>query len=113
MARSKRQQQESIPGAAFEAPKHPEVEEAAETYVTYRDERMDLAVKEREAKKALVDTMARHGVTSYKYRDGEGTPRTVVAETKVNAKVSKDKKTRDEDGFVVDGGDAGGEQLAS
>jgi ABC-type Fe3+/spermidine/putrescine transport system ATPase subunit len=109
MARAKRQQQE-IPGT--EAPKHPEIEEAAETYVAYRDERMDLAVKERESKKALVETMARHGVTMYKFKDGDGAARTVVAETKVNAKVSKDRKTKEDEGFVQ-GGDSGGEDLAS
>lgn len=112
MARAKREQQ-SIPGAAFEAPKHPEVEEAAETYVAFRDERMDLAVKEREAKRVLVDTMGRHGVTVYKYKDGDGTARTVVAETKINAKVSKDKSAKADDGFVVGGADTGGDQLAS
>jgi hypothetical protein len=104
MARTRKQQE--IPGT--EAPKHPEVEEAADNYVAFRDERMDLAVKEREAKKSLVEVMQRHSVTTYKYRDGDGTPRTVVAETKVNAKVSKDRQPKDDEGVAV-----GGDELAS
>lgn len=100
MPRKRREQQE-IPGT--EAPKHPEVEEAAETYVGFRDERITLQDSERAAKKTLVDTMQQHGVTTYRYVDGEGVTRIVTAETKVNAKVSKDRKAKDEDGFVASG----------
>jgi hypothetical protein len=105
----KRQEQQTM-GADYDPPKHPEVEDAAETYVAVRDERMDLALKEREAKKELIAVMQRHGVTTYKYRDGEGAPRTVVAETKVNAKVSKDRKAKDDEGFPVE--DSGDDQAS-
>lgn len=90
MART-RQQQTEIPGT--ERREIPAVEEAAETYRAYRDERMDLAEKEAAAKKALIAAGEAHGLSVYRYVDSEGVDRRVIFETKKNAKVGKVKGT--------------------
>lgn len=89
MARQRNQQQ--IPGT--ERVEIPEVEEAAEEYRTYRDDRMELGEKEKQAKAKLIEMMGKHGQTTYMFEDDDGVQRKVTIVPKVNVKVSKVKET--------------------
>lgn len=97
MARARRQQVE-LPGEEFKRQSIPEVEEAAENYRALRDERMNLAERESNAKKSLIATMTSHGVTAFRYDDADGVERKVTLETKTNAKVGKVKTASTSDG---------------
>ena len=87
--------QQQIPGT--EPPSIAEVEEAAENYRTFRDERMKLQEKETEAQKALVAVMQSRNLKTYRYEDGAGVARIVRMRDQIKAQVAKFK----------DGGDSG------
>lgn len=59
-----------------------EIDEAAEEYVQLRDSRMATLKKEIDAKKTLIDLMHEHGVTSYKFEDGDDVEREARLEAK-------------------------------
>lgn len=68
MAR-KRAKQKTIPGTEEEFIR--EVEDAADNYVSCRDERMGLTVKEVEAKEKLIEVMHKYDLSVYKTSDGK------------------------------------------
>lgn len=94
---AKRKEQTTLPGPEFQRASIPEVEEAAENYRALRDERMQLAEREGNAKKDLIAAMTAHQVTVFRYDDAEGNERRVTLETKTNAKVGKVKSARTSD----------------
>lgn len=81
--------QQELPGKEFEKVVIQEIEDAAEEYRAFRDERMGLAEKEKQAKAKLLTTMQTHGQTTYRYLDEDETERRVFVEPKTNVKVSK------------------------
>ena len=91
--------QQQIPGT--EAPQIAEVEEAAENYRTFRDDRMKLQEKEHEAQQALVAVMQSRNLKQYRYEDGSGVSRVVRLNEVIKAKVAKVK-----DGEGADGADS-------
>lgn len=65
--RSKPKQQK-IPGT--ESKVHPDIVNAAESYVEVRDERCELSKRESERAGVLLEAMKRHGLTTYALEDG-------------------------------------------
>lgn len=90
MARARKQLQ--IVGT--EAPIIEEIDSAAEDYRAFRDERMALAKKEKEASSRLLDEMKKHNLNSYNYEDGSGRQRKVtlvIPDSKISVKLIKEK----------------------
>ena len=69
----------------------PEIEEAAIAYRAARDERMSLQEDETKLQAALVEVMAKHEVTDYKYTDDEGDDQRVFVVDSKKVKVRKVK----------------------
>lgn len=102
MATERKQQQ--IPGT--ELPSIPELEEKAEDYRALRDNRMALADKEAEAKRALLAELKSRNLTKHVYEDSDGVRRKIEIENKDNIKVRKVPDDKPEPGATVgDGGD--------
>jgi len=94
MGRTKKQAE--IPGTERQRIK--ELDDAAESYVEARDERMAKTEREVEAKEALVAVMKKHDLTVY--RDESTTPPLVVTLIPGvdKVKVSQAKDDEDDDG---------------
>lgn len=91
----------------------PELDEAAEEYVAFRDERMALAQKETASRVRVIDEMKKNNLNTYNFEDSHGKARKVALVTpdpKVSVKlvkVSVDGNAADGDGG--DAGDSGSE----
>jgi hypothetical protein len=93
MARKRKpKRQEPIPGT--ERKTIPAIREAAEQYITIRDERAELAAAEVEANDILVGLMVDHEIIEYIDEDAEF--RVVIRGTKTRAKVSTLKPSEHE-----------------
>lgn len=90
-------QQAILPGPEYQRTSIPEVEEASENYRALRDERMNLAERESNAKKDLIAKMVSHAIMVFRYDDSDGIERRVTLETKTNAKVGKVKSASSSD----------------
>ena len=92
-ARAPRPRQPSLP--TLDAPKHPDVERAADAYVEIRDSRMDLTKQETAAQATLLAAMQGHALTVYRLDTDEGTLLvTVEDESKVHVRKEREKKAR-------------------
>jgi hypothetical protein len=89
----RRPRQLTVPGT--DAPKHRDVETAADTYVDVRDSRMALTKQETEASGQLLAAMKAHGLSVYRLETGEGNLLvTVTAEEKVSVRKEREKPAR-------------------
>ncbi|MEW6212722.1 MAG: hypothetical protein AB1631_30635 [Acidobacteriota bacterium] len=89
MARAQRANgvQQNLPEMEDSKRRIPAIHNAAEKYVTARDERMALTEKEVETKKHLREVMRKYDLTHYQYEDLEVTIE--VAEEKIKVKKAK------------------------
>jgi hypothetical protein len=91
-----RRRQPALPG--LEAPKHPDVDAAADAFVEVRDERMGLTSREVEARDALIAVMKTHGLSVYRIETDEGALLvTVTDESKVTVRKEKAKRNQGDD----------------
>jgi hypothetical protein len=91
--------QTQLPGT--EEPSFPDIEEAADQYVSIRDKRMVLTTKEVEAKTKLMDVMRAHQKDLSVTADGDACYRfdneIVILTEKANVKVKNANDDADED----------------
>lgn len=89
-----RRKQTQIPG--FERKENPEVVEAAEAYVSVRDERARLSKQEAQKNAELLAVMRAHKVKRHKFLDGDGTElEAYIDEPEPKAKVRKTGESED------------------
>lgn len=86
-----RKKQTFIPGTEPES--HPDIDRAAELYVDARDERCRLSKEEAEAQDNLLETMLKHGLSTYEF---DGKIVVALSKTKIVVKTKKDKANGDE-----------------
>lgn len=88
-----RPKQLTVPGT--DAPKHRDVEAAADRYVEVRDARMELTKQETEASGRLLAAMKAHGCTVYRLETDEGNLLvTVEAEEKVHVRKERERRAK-------------------
>ena len=104
-ARAARPRQLTVPGT--DAPKYPDVDEAADQYVEVRDSRMALTKRETAAQATLLATMQGRGLTVYRLETEDGNLLvTVEDERKVHVRKEREKHaTRARNGPGADGGE--------
>ena len=88
------------PGVAL--PDFPDIDAAAEEYISVRDRRMELTKKEVPARDAVAQLMQEHGLTEYRF--GDYKVKVVTGKIKVSV-----KNAASEDMTVGDGGNGDGE----
>lgn len=91
--RQRRPKQAWIPGT--EPVRIQEIDDAAESYVTARDTRMEFGLQEKKYASALLDLMHKHEQTAYEY---DGKIVSIGAEEKIKVKRKKDKTEENGDG---------------
>ncbi len=86
--------------AGTERPKNKDVEAAADVYVTERNKRMRMTVKEKSAKVTLIALMREHKLNTYR-DDDHSPPLLVTLSSKDDVKVTEVGRDSDDD----EGGD--------